>query len=366
MGSDQRHSSRTRIAHIAVGSTVALAVVVGALYFSGAYDSWTGKATSSAPCDGLVPIRQAEELLGARELTSDAPSWDGDFSQPKQCWLDPKKHEPDGEEHSLTVSASRTAGSRELLLDLDRFMSDSDTQTVSPIGHGWRGLLNTYTTDPRATVVMACDTGDRSDLTVNLRARYPVLAEPLTERQRVELARLATETAANVAERAGCRATEGDTVDSVAAPIPPRFDNTTAVAPGKATGTCANVQAPTRETATDPLAPVEDCIVVDASHTPSFRLAAYYGSYVEDGHVATYKRGDDGLFRGRSGEAEGVQWATATCPAQGGTAFFTAEPFHARQAPEPFLRRSAFRAFATRSAKEHGCEAPEFDDPRSE
>ncbi|MFM9368261.1 hypothetical protein [Streptomyces sp. Da 82-17] len=305
-------------------------------------------------------MAQAEELLGDRRLTSGDTTWHDESRGPQQCTLSAERPDADGYDQSLTVTASRTAGSRELLLDLDRFMSDADTYTVSPIGNGWRGLLNTRATDPRASVVMPCDRDGQSPLVVNLRVRLPLEAVgPMTASQRVQLARLATETAANAARRADCQAPEGEPVRSVAAQVPTRFDDAPALAPGEATGTCANVEAPTWETAADPLAPVEDCLVLDRAGEPSFRLAAYYGPYVDEGgHVQTYKRGEDGVFRGRSGGAEGVYWTSASCPAQGGTAFFTAESLHGKAAPDPARQRAALRAFAERSAEAHGCKSP--------
>ena len=96
---------------------------------------------------------------------------------------------------------------------------------------------------------------------------------------------------------------------------------------------------------------------------PVFRLAAYCGPYVQGGHVSTEGRGDSGKFTGPAGGTDGLYWASATCAAQGGPAFFTAETLatgEGHASPDPALQQSALRRFAERSAKDHGCEAPVF------
>ncbi|MEU8992374.1 hypothetical protein AB0C98_39365 [Streptomyces sp. NPDC048558] len=356
-------TAKTGAALLAVAAGVA-----GTLYFTGVLDRSSQSVDASALCEDLMPQAQLEKLFGEQALTSDDVLVTDRLDQsPQECSIWPRRSASQAHFDELSVVVSRYSGSRQLLLDLQRNISDSWHDVVSPLGNGWRGVLRAAPSETRAAVVMLCGDGGQSDgsVVVNLTARHRGIDEPeTTSEQRTQLAQLATATAVNAAERAGCEAPRGKPVREVAAPFPAPYDTSGATAPGKATGTCAGVTVATRETEADPLAPIEDCILLDEAGKPAFRLAAYYGPYVQDGYAATHKRGDSGKFRGPAGGSDGLYWASASCPAQGGTAFFTAETLRIRQdsytSPDPVLQQSELRRFAERSARDHGCEAPEF------
>ncbi|NBE52391.1 hypothetical protein [Streptomyces boluensis] len=338
--------------------------VAGCVVLVGCGGGGTGDDPAAArPCHGIVPQAQVEGFLDARGTPMDDLKDRAD-EEPQQC-----NFRPDGGSDrlfdELDVEVGRSTSSGELLRNVQRRQSDTAGYTVSPIGHGWRGVLNTTSADATAAVVMLCEGKDGKGgdgLTVNLTARQlGGVHDEITEPKRLELARLATATAVNAAERAGCEAPRGKTVRKLAEPVPETGPGTPARA---ASGTCEGIDARTRETAADPLAPVEDCVVLDAKGEPAFRVAAYYGPFVQDGSVATYKRGDSGLFDGPSGGADGVYWASASCPAQGGTAFFTSETVRKGERlvePDPGAQRAALKELARRSAERHSCAQPRFD-----
>ncbi|WP_432198432.1 hypothetical protein [Streptomyces sp. bgisy027] len=361
---------RGRAPRVASVILAGLAVTAGALYFTGMYGSGTEDAPPAQLCDGLVQRddRDLQWLLGAREPSAADVITDRTSDEPRECDFSPRASGTGVRYEELDITVSRSAGSRYLLLELGRQQSDNAAFTVSPIGNGWRGVLHTDPGASRATVVMLCEGDEPSDLTVNLTGRPAGYeGKDPTDEQRARLARLTSRIAVRAAQQAGCKAPHGDTIDTVADPIPSPVDNTEpeAVPSGKATGTCEGVPAPTLETRADPLAPIEDCVVIGKAGKPASRLAAYYGPFVRDGYAATYKRGDSGRFSGPAGGADGVYWASAKCPAQGGTAFFTSETLYTgdgHTSPDPDLQQSALQRFAERSAKAHGCEAPVFSE----
>ncbi|KUO14723.1 hypothetical protein [Streptomyces dysideae] len=353
-----------------------LAVAAGAagtLYFTGVLDGASPSGAASALCEGLVPQAPLEEFLGGQALSTDDMITARLDQEPQECSVQPRRDPLPAYYDELNVTVSRYAGSRQLLVYLERSISDDWRDVVTPLGNGWRGVLNTNGIEGHAAVVMLCGDGGQSDgsVVVNLTARHRGNTSPqITSEQRVQLARLATGTAVNAAEQAGCEAPHGKAVREVAAAFPVSVpydssDRSGVTAPGEATGTCAGITVDTRETEADPLAPIEDCLLLDEAGDPAFRLAAYYGPFVQGGFVATYKRGDSDKFRGPAGGSDGLYWASASCPAQGGTAFFTSETLHVpgddrHTAADPELQQSALRTFARRSAEEHGCSTPEF------
>ncbi|MEW9517387.1 hypothetical protein [Streptomyces tubercidicus] len=341
---------------ILAGALAVLVVAAGTLYFTGTYDRWQDGRALSRACDGIVPQKELHELLGVDgRLTSDQ-AWKSSARDGRKCVIYPPD-EPEHVNHAfLVVTLGQDRDSQQLLDDLERRTTDISAQSVSPIGSGWRGVLSTVAvTEPRATVVMPCGGGARNDLVVNLQAspRNPGRYAP---EQRTRLARIATQTAANAAEQAGCKTSPGKKIGHVpGAVIDTEAAGSSATAAGKATGTCAGIDAPTRETAADRLAPIEDCLVLDKKGEPAFRLAAYYGPFVQNGRVGTSRHF---FFTKPSGDLDGVlYWTTLACPKQGGSAFYTAETVRSDGSltkPDP-AQRSALARFAERSAGAHGC-----------
>ncbi len=342
-----------RVAAIAL---VLLAVAAGTLYFTGTYDRWRDGMALSRACDGIVPQEELRQLLGVDgRLTSDR-AWKSSARDDRECVIYPPD-EPEHVNHAfLVVTLGQGRDGQQLLNDLERRTTDVPGQFIAPIGNGWRGVLATVNvTEPRATVVMPCGRGGHNDLVVNLRAaaRNPGRFAP---EQRARLARIATRTAANAAEQAGCKAPLGKKIERVPGAVIDTEGATGPVTPpGKGTGTCAGIDAPTRETAADLLAPIEDCLVLDKKGEPAFRLAAYYGPFVQNGRVDTSRRF---AFNKPTGGAGGVYWTTAACPKQGDPAFYTAETLLASKGfttPDPAAQQAALAHFAERSARAHGC-----------
>ncbi|MEU7153006.1 hypothetical protein AB0B15_34085 [Streptomyces sp. NPDC045456] len=336
---------RRKIVLITASVSAALAVTAGTLYFTGFYDRWQDGRQVSRACDGAVAHDELKQYLGVDELTSDR-AWTTSARQDRECVI----YWPDGKGQGDNVSVRVTLGqgrpSQQLLTDLDRNESYNQDQVVSPIGNGWRGVLGT----DRATVVMPCGGKADDDLVVNLRAQ-PRGHTTGTAEQRARLARIATQTAANAARQAQCPAPSGKEITQVPAAMPEA-----ATRPGHATGTCAGINAPTRETTADPLAPIEDCLVTSPSGTPSFRLAAYYGPFVQNGRPDLSVRGD--AFTKPTGGSDGLYWTSTPCPNHGGTAFYTAETLRSSDrftSPAPTAQQAALAHFAKRSAQAHGC-----------
>ncbi|WP_030663818.1 hypothetical protein [Streptomyces rimosus] len=224
---------------------------------------------------------------------------------------------------------------------------------MSPIGNGWRGVFGNFSTpDDRATIVMACGDKAADDLVVNLRAQSRNKGARKRDERRARFARIATQTAVQAAEQAGCKAPPGQEINRVPN-VPPLISMTPR---GKATGTCTGINAPVLESVADPLAPMEDCFVLDEKGEPSFRLAAYYGPFVQHGRVDTSVRG--GTFTTPAGSSDGLYWTSVSCPKQGGTAFYTAETLRTSGTftqPDAAAQQAGLTHFVRRSAQAHGC-----------
>ncbi|MGW6237572.1 hypothetical protein [Streptomyces sp. NPDC055094] len=176
-------------------------------------------------------------------------------------------------------------------------------------------------------------------------------------------ARFATATAVKASARWGCEAEKGDAVRSLPAV---RGDSTSTTS---AKGTCAGLPFgrderldTVWETGTSAAAVYERC-EVGAYHyfDERYEFTARFGPY------AWKAQGDsrDGSL-GESREAAGAdsrgQWASARCPGHSGRALFTGHvPVEAAtvwlpgEKGEETFGLPAFREFAERSAKRHGC-----------
>ncbi|WP_369359052.1 hypothetical protein [Streptomyces sp. cg2] len=349
---------RRKSFRITAAAVAALVAAAGILDLAGVFDRWRDARALSRACDGIVPQTELTQLLNVDGGLTSKRAWDSSARDDRKCVIY-RPREPDRAPlASLVVTLGQGRTSNQLLTDLDRNQS-YDVESVSPIGSGWRGVL----AGDRATVVMPCGRGSGDDLVVNL------LTDPQrsdegdglsSPGQRARFARLATQTAVNAAERAGCQATPGKTIVSVPEAISwqgPALRPKEIAPPGKATGTCAGVDARTAGTAADPLAPIEDCFILDKNDQPRFRLAAYYGPFVQNGSVGVSIR--HRVFATPAGGLDGLYWTSTACPKQGGTAFYTVETLRDDNPgftkPDPAAERSALARFAERSARAHGC-----------
>ncbi|MFI0814311.1 hypothetical protein ACH4TX_08750 [Streptomyces sp. NPDC021098] len=248
-----------------------------------------------------------------------------------------------------------------------------DTLPV-PLGHGWSGLFATDNArqgdrgDGKATtaVLLDCAGGGRSLLiTVETALNGATLDDPAT---RPAFVRTALATARRADDHWSCGARLGKPVRSVDLPV-----NEDEYQPLLgATGTCATVPtaarsavSTARETARA-RAPREICALGDRDGSSRYRLDAYYGPYAEDAR-AQYTRngGDEGVTpaekpAGRLGQS--AYWAGADCPDGAPRALYLIRADDAdgdvRVRPDLGYEREALKAFAARSAQEHGCEAP--------
>ncbi|MET9293601.1 hypothetical protein [Streptomyces sp. NPDC003077] len=344
----------SKIFRVGAASVAVLGVAAGALYYTGTFERWRdGRAVSQA-CGGIVPQGELEEYLGVGRLTS-RQAWESNARDDRRCSISTRVGEEKGRFGWLKVNLGRGKSSRDLLTDLARTESYAFGPFVTPIGNGWRGVLGNFTTPYSvATVVVRCGGEARDDLAVNVQAMARMggsSKDTRTPEQRARFARIVTQTAANAAKQAGCEVPSGRDIKTVP-DVPPNAPTPA----GKGTGTCAGINAPTYETTADPLAPIEDCIMADKKGQGRFRLAAYYGPFVEKGTAKVSLR--DFVFTKRANGTEGAYWTSTACPKQGGTAFFSAETLRDGDRltePDPAAQQAALKHFAERSARSHGC-----------
>ncbi|MGY0058319.1 hypothetical protein ACWY4P_17490 [Streptomyces sp. LZ34] len=252
-------------------------------------------------------------------------------------------------------------------------MPERDTLAV-PLGHGWSGLFGTDNVrqddneDGEATtaVLLDCAKGGTSLLiTVETKLGGATLDDPAA---RPDFVRTATATAKAANDHWGCGARLGKPVRTVGLPV--NEDEYEPLLGAK--GTCAGVPtaarsavSTARETARD-RAPREACALGARDGSPRYRLDAYFGPYAEETRDE-YAGGlaEDGptpaeLPSGRLGKS--AYWASASCPDSGEDALFLVRADgtedDTRRKPDLAYERAALRAFAERSARNHGCGTP--------
>ncbi|WP_409238168.1 hypothetical protein [Streptomyces sp. PA5.6] len=268
------------------------------------------------------------------------------------------------------------------------------------LGGGWRGLFTTgeSATDTGradssgATVVTLLDCArDRGGLLVTVDAKDEdvTLDDP---RRRAAFARIATGTAAKASEKWGCDAGPGKPLRTVALPV--NADESVPLA--DASGTCEGVPgrggriARAWESASSD-SPVEVCVVAGerpelparepSNESPRYHLTAFYGPYA-DSERRDYTR-RHGEYAEKPGPADapagplagGGRWASAVCRDGSGPALFTVRDEGAWRenrsstydehrvkpsAADRAYERAALEEFARRSARAHGCAAPEL------
>ncbi|MEU5024361.1 hypothetical protein [Streptomyces milbemycinicus] len=248
-----------------------------------------------------------------------------------------------------------------------------DTLAV-PLGHGWSGVFGTDNVrqddnedgEGTAAVLLECAKGGASLLiTVETKLGGVTLDDPAV---RPDFVRTATATAKAANDHWGCGASLGKPVRTVGLPV-----NEDEYEPLLgADGTCAGVPtaarsavSTARETARDG-APREACALGARDGSPRYRLDAYYGPYAEETRAEySDSPSQDGPTpadepSGRLGQS--AYWASASCPDGAEDALFLVRADGAeddtRRKPDLTYERAALKAFAERSARHHGCEAP--------
>lgn len=315
-------------------------------YLGGGYDRWQDGRSLAGLCHGSLDTAEVDAFLGVDRLRGrDADA-------------------PEGLAACSAVNADRAgAGFLEVrvgrgpeavgraLHALQRERPDIATSMAMPFGHGRRGVLDLQGRGGVLAVLAPDCVGGSGDLVVTVTG-VPVKAGVEDPVQRARFARIAARAADGAARVWGCSPGSGPEVTDV--PADSRYVK---VPDGRAGGTCAGLSGTTGESPADPAAPVEDCFLFAGEDTPRFRLGAYYPPFaaVLPG-VAGYR------VTGPAGSRDGLAWATAACPG-GATALYTVDTVddgHRIAAPAPALEQDALRTFATRSARSHGCAAPQL------
>ncbi|WP_327353354.1 hypothetical protein [Streptomyces sp. NBC_01304] len=331
-------------------------------------------------CEGVVAQRETKAVLGAGvQADEDEEAFsEGSLDGSKgtlQVGCDLVGEAPHVGEVSVDIYAVPTpkyeradqAGGRGLYGDLN-------TSRSVPLGRGWHGVFAEEADgdDAVAThVLLDCRKG-RNDLLVKVKVE---LEESTTDNpdRRTAFARIATATAANASEHWRCDAPLGTRLRTVAQPV----NEDEHIALAGADGTCAGVPVRSRDVtraweSARAGAPAEVCEVGDVLGEQRFRLSARYGPYAEAERYGAeqddYDYEEPTPFQGAKGKLREGYWGTAKCPGSAGSATFavldstgwdreSAARGDYTKADQTYAR-AALKAFATRSAKAHGCKAP--------
>ncbi|WP_431775827.1 hypothetical protein [Streptomyces cucumeris] len=365
-----RRRSRALMA-VAVALTALAGVIV---WFAGSGDRALDEA-----CDGVLPVDDVRAVLGDGdvEVTNRTEgSFDGTGRSGRGNSLSVRcevKAEGTG---SLTVSIAGSPRPEDEYGEGELYAAVPARDTLPvPLGHGWSGLFATDSArlgdgeDGEATtaVLLPCAKGGDSLLiTVDtVLGRDITLDDPAA---RPDFVRTATATAEAADDHWDCGARLGKPVHGVDLPV-----NEDEYEPLiGAEGTCAGVPtaarsavSTARETAREG-APREICALGARDGSPRYRLEAYYGPYAEDARSQFTRDYDYENVTpaekpaGRLGRS--AYWAGATCPRGAESALYLIRADDAdgdaRRSPDLSYERAALKAFATRSAAHHGCEAP--------
>ncbi|WP_395372098.1 hypothetical protein OHU45_30030 [Streptomyces tubercidicus] len=355
IGAPDPHVVRFRRKRKLIITVITLVIAASStFYFSGSYDRWQDSWSLADTCRNSVDTSEVKELLGVDRLRgSDTNAEQGSnpsAGQLHKCSV----RDPDGTAY-LSVALDWGSDVGGVLHEFGGFSPYEDGGTAIPLGHGWEGVMadGGLGSDLIAAVNMPC-TNLRTD---QERSSLVVTVESMAEEpkggavQRARFARTTVKTAQNAAKAWGCTAHPGGTVARV-----PGNTAHAVVPPGEARGTCEGITTAVRESPTDPKAPIENCYILSGSDTSQYRISAFYGPFVKA--VPEQLSYTDVLDPGKpSGHKGSGYWASAKCPSGNRALYITTglpdsgDHFD----PKSTLQKSALKAFATRSAKRHGC-----------
>ncbi|MBH1932819.1 hypothetical protein I5Q34_00660 [Streptomyces sp. AV19] len=322
---------------IIVSALTVLVVLSGAgLYFSGAYDNWQDERSLSTACDGMLDHSEVKSLLEVERPRTL-------LSSSSYCSVvDPGKGK-----NYLGVDILRGERVHDLLISEDEAIYRPPATT--PVGSGWAAFIAVSGRITYANAYLSCGSGADGDIVVSAKVHQARTSAPLSSDRRAKLARTATATLSNAAEKWGCTGKpHGGNIDRV-----PSDSTKVLKRVGEAVGTCKGIEAASYESAVNDTAPVEVCVLADGAGKEKFRIGAYYGPY-EKSARAKYRSS-----RARKGVEVRGRWAAATCPS--GEALYVIERGYVggREAkPDPALEEQALKKFAANSAKRHGCSPP--------
>ncbi|MFI1394866.1 hypothetical protein [Streptomyces sp. NPDC020681] len=334
---------------IAVGALALVVLAAGWLVL----DRWSEQRVLDEACDGVLAADETRAVLGEGKLAEqrDRIRREGGLNDEKrtlsiQCKITRVDESSTGEGSvEVTVQGVPT-------LEGDRGQRNgslywgTEAERPVPLGHGWTGFFDGDSegrdSEATAAVLLDCPEG-RSDLLVTVVGHVTGTTSDNPD-DRTRLARIATGTAHKSAERFGCEARLGKPLRTV--PLPVAEDESVELR--RATGTCAGV--PDGRTRSFRAwesgrgdAPRARC-TVGTGQFQTYDLDAYYGPYAED---MRFRMASDGMDAVRL-------VASAVCPA-GQSALYAIRRDGGQEAVAH--ERAALKAFAARSAKDHGCSA---------
>jgi hypothetical protein len=307
---------------------------------------WLLDKSSEDGCYGFAKMSRVAEVLGSSNLKSEQG---GAVPSLEPGSMEYCKISVPGTGITVQAYFDRGSADPKLLTKLDRYDTDASREHATPVGNGWRGVINAGPVFMRSAVWLPCSSRPSDGMTVSVVAHSPSVFESLEDLERRKFARLATSIAKSAGAEWGCEEGLGERVDS----LPAGF--TDGVSAGLVSqGTCEGVKPPSFGTAAVPEAPVEDCIVVDEQDKPQFRLAAYYGPFVEAARHDTFR--SDRYSGKQSGGRAGFYWLSGEC--SNGPALYSVETLDSEDGAsirKPALQKAALDVFAQRSAEARGC-----------
>ncbi|MFI0709995.1 hypothetical protein ACH4SK_04955 [Streptomyces inhibens] len=345
------HKERKR-KRIALAVTLALAVP-SILYFGfrGTYERWQDDRSLSDACRGSIESSQLSQLLGTDSIQAEdvSPGGTPEFKS--------------GTLHRCTASADN-GNSLHVSLDWNENPDGGvgelrdgpfgqDPGPVSPIGHGWRGVVTGAKGRGAALVVMNCSNKTRhASLLVTLDGTFNAASSA----QKSRLGFTAVHTAERAAKAWDCEADPGqDQVNDI-----PGDDSMKPDPPGKPKGTCRGINTSTIGSRADENAPIEDCFIQSKDgFGTQYIMSAYYPPFgkaypLYNIDYSDPKEGSDKTY-----------WGSAECPNGERARYVIGKRSHYRgrdtDGSETFSgdadqgKKQALKEFATQSAARHGC-----------
>ncbi|MEU6327135.1 hypothetical protein ABZ851_07600 [Streptomyces sp. NPDC047049] len=346
---DPRIVRRERKRWLITAAIVLVVAVPSIFYFSGAYDRWNDSRSLSDACRGSIESSQLNQLLGVDSLKA------------RDASINNGREFDSGTLHRCIVSSKANGNYLDVSLDwndnpdggvgeLRHGSFGGAPGPVSPIGHGWHGVVAGTEDRGAAVVAMNCSNKGRGrSLLVTLDGTF----KAASSNQKTRLGFTAVHTAERAAEAWGCETPQGrDQVNAI-----PGNDSMKPEPPGKAAGTCQGINVSTIGSRADGSAPIEDCFiqsrdglgtryVMSAYYPPFDKAHAGYSIYSDDEGDEMY-RGSATCSNGQRARYIIGSWSNYNGRDADGSETFSGDAAQGK--------RQALREFATRSAKRHGC-----------
>ncbi|MDJ1136077.1 hypothetical protein [Streptomyces iconiensis] len=336
-----------RPARIVAAALLALAVLAGVLIATGALGRWTGAVqdASGKVCGGAVSAGDSAGLLGGddvREGKKPGPESSGELAR---CAL----------ERGGASVVFRIDWSARPALPMKALGRTGPLRPPAvPVGRGWDGVvLPENGNSAKAAVVLACADSRKKHRGLVVTADAFRSGTGLRTPERAgQLAEAVTRAVRGAAEKWGCEAEFGKSVERVRVPqavwpetVPVdtargacRPLASMAADLRERAGVAGAVESPTGE------APLTDCQLTDAKGESVYWLTTYHGPFV---------RGESSVLDSGT--------ATFACPRYHGSGL-TALRALGDVDGDASLRRALLRAYTERAATAYGCAKPEYRD----